>query len=537
MIDMLKIYDEVVIKTFLNILEVDTSSCSPERIARASLKASLPQPHGCAVFKAADHASIAWIASVSSCLTDPVLFDLRDGLRPYFPFAVNSLIAMQGGLDSEFWLRLTSIIPPDVAGFLDGSVFSPSLPLPKAKITRMALRNIGRRKIKLFELMTSPGFIGPTLTPADVIDSTACSDSSRIFAEPIKNLPLPFGFPNDDYIAFVRFFLGLPPPITIGSLSQVDGFDYAVQKCQDDHGVHTSPYLDASAIHASSNCPSASLARIRKHTNLIRVLAKFAREAGVSVQCEPETYSLLLGEFGKFECRRLFPKKATAHYKEQFDKMLELLHRLTSEECTLAINDKQRLIRQQLDTIPALGPGDTTGLRIDLSMENPATGEVRWVDVTGVHTTSPSYSSVEMTLAQKRRLASLITQQSRLAKPPEIIPSPTILHKERAKEEKYRRLLLVAKKQATEGKRSTAPAFHPFVISDCGEVGPAGVQLQEWLVGCFRSRIADVPRTDGLKLPDLLRDFRRRLKLTIQFALAAGIGAMINTAGQSRMLL
>ena len=41
---------------------------------------------------------------------------------------------------------------------------------------------------------------------------------------------------------------------------------------------------------------------------------------------------------------------------------------------------------------------------------------------------------------------------------------------------------MVAAKQYANHKRSSLPEFAPFVVSDFGEIAPAAVELQEWLV-------------------------------------------------------
>src|ERR1043165_6605750 len=75
---------------------------------RATLKMSLPQPYGCALFKTEDQAPIGWIASVCSCLTDEFLFGLRGGLERYFQFAFDAMLALQGGATSDHWQRLAT---------------------------------------------------------------------------------------------------------------------------------------------------------------------------------------------------------------------------------------------------------------------------------------------------------------------------------------------------------------------------------------------------------------------------------------------
>ena len=73
----------------------------------------------------------------------------------------------------------------------------------------------------------------------------------------------------------------------------------------------------------------------------------------------------------------------------------------------------------------------------------------------------------------------------------------------------------------------------PFIVSDCGEVAPIAIELQEYLVDCYKRRCTkEGKRADGCKVLDLVRNFRDRFKLSIQVAIAAGLGGMINAAGQ-----
>ena len=92
---------------------------------------------------------------------------------------------------------------------------------------------------------------------------------------------------------------------------------------------------------------------------------------------------------------------------------------------------------------------------------------------------------------------------------------------------------MVARKQHAEGKRISIPKFTPFVISDCGELAPKAYELQEWLVEQYRLKCAKSgPRADGCLAADLVREYRHKLKISVQLAVAAGLGAMINAAGQ-----
>ena len=73
----------------------------------------------------------------------------------------------------------------------------------------------------------------------------------------------------------------------------------------------------------------------------------------------------------------------------------------------------------------------------------------------------------------------------------------------------------------------------PFVVSDFGELSPAATDLQEWLVDQYKKKcVKQGSRADGCSTNELVRQFKHRLKIGIQLAIAAGLGAMIQAAGQ-----
>ena len=64
-------------------------------------------------------------------------------------------------------------------------------------------------------------------------------------------------------------------------------------------------------------------------------------------------------------------------------------------------------------------------------------------------------------------------------------------------------------------------------------MSPAASDLQEWIVEQYRRKCAkEKSRADACSTSDLVRQFRHKFKIDIQFAIAAGLGAMIQAAGQ-----
>ena len=264
----------------------------------------------------------------------------------------------------------------------------------------------------------------------------------------------------------------------------------------------------------------------------MRVIVRAAQEAGLSSRCEPDTHSLLLGEFSKADCRRVFPKTASKAYKVAFERLSQAADFIASPQCPMSPEQKQVHIQTQIDLLP-IHQGDVTGLRVDICLENPETGETKWIDTSAVHTTCASYQNKELKAIAKRNLSATMSDLHQLPNVLQHDPSPSLLDREALKMEKYSRLVMVARKQHMDGKRNILPSFVPFIVSDFGELSPAATDLQDWLVDQFRKRCAKQgSRADGCSTNDLLRQFKHRLKIGIQLAIASGLGAMIQAAGQ-----
>ena len=291
-------------------------------------------------------------------------------------------------------------------------------------------------------------------------------------------------------------------------------------------------HLDAHGNHASSNCPATYHPRNIKHRNLMRVIADAALEAGLSTRCEPDTHSLLLGEFSPAECRRVFPKQMSKPYQAAFEKLTQAQTFIASADCQLSLEEKQIYIQKKIDLLP-IHAGEVVGLRVDVCLENFETGETKWVDTTVVHTTCASYRAKERAAIAKRNLTEAVSDMHALPKAWLQDPGPTLLERQSDKCAKYGRLVMIAAKQHLDGKRASLPVFTPFVVSDFGELAPNAIELQEWLVDQYRRRCVKIGhRSDGCSVQELVQQFRHKLKIGVQLAIAAGLGNMVQAAGQ-----
>ena len=145
-----------------------------------------------------------------------------------------------------------------------------------------------------------------------------------------------------------------------------------MQACLATHDLHTSPFLDANGAHASSHCRSTFQNRNRKHNLIVKALAAAAKEAGLEVKCKLDTYALLLSNFSKAECRRIFPKDASLLYKQRFAELLAAIEKVELD-LTTPLKQKQAYLKSIIQQLPVLN-SDPTGLRVDLSIEDLTTG-------------------------------------------------------------------------------------------------------------------------------------------------------------------
>jgi hypothetical protein len=256
-------------------------------------------------------------------------------------------------------------------------------------------------------------------------------------------------------------------------------------------------------------------------------------EAGLNVRVEPATYELLLGEFSRADCRRLFPKAASKQYMEKFQAVLNALETVSSPACTISAEEKAAYVQVRIDALPLLKSYELKGLRIDAALENPVTGETKWTDVSVMHTSAASYASAELKAVGQKITASSIAATFQVPDYLKATPSPSLLKREAEKNFKYSRLITVAQKQTKEKKRLQCPSFNSFIVSDFGDLSPAAVELQEWIVTAYAKKCErDGARLDGCNKQDMVRAFRQKFKLNVQLAIASGLGGMLLTAGQ-----
>ena len=206
-------------------------------------------------------------------------------------------------------------------------------------------------------------------------------------------------------------------------------------------------------------------------------LLQAAMEAGLAVRVEPDTHNLLLGEFSKADCRRIFPKYASKQYQEKFQAVLNALEVVSSPACTISAEEKTAYVQARIDALPVLKKHELKGLRIDAAIENPMTDGTKWIDVSVTHTSAASYIDVELKAVGQKMTASNIAATFELPDYLRTKPSPSLLKREPKKNSNTQGLSPLRRKE----KSLQSPTFASFIVSDFGDCLDA-IKLQECLV-------------------------------------------------------
>ena len=99
--------------------------------------------------------------------------------------------------------------------------------------------------------------------------------------------------------------------------------------------------------------------------------------------------------------------------------------------------------------------------------------------------------------------------------------------------DRYALLAALTELQVLEGLRTAAPRILPVVITTHGELCAGALRLQEWLTACYKERLLLEPdRDDGLKLSDLLADFRQNFHSSLLVAACRSHSDMLTSAGR-----
>ena len=365
----------------------------------------------------------------------------------------------------------------------------------------------------------------PTVTLSDMVQAYAARHYAWVLNAPVKIRRMRIA--PDVFIAWMRWYLALPQLRRIGNASDQPGFDYPVESCMESHAKGKSRLLDASANHANSRCPSASGALHYRHTLLKWAIYHAAKEAGCSTTMEPRTHTLLLEQFSAARCRTLFAKRPNKKQKAMADDLQRAIkrwHVIPEGEARQLLGEQ---IKQTQSTLERQ-LGAKKGLRIDVQITDPVSGQETWVDTTCIHPTCASRLAKEVKLLEEQLKDPPRTTTGR----PALRIGQAVQDQAALKVEHYQPLVNVAQEQVNSGRREEAPTFFPAVVSTHGELGKATQALIERLTHSYGLRLArEGDRKDGAEPATLTARFRNELRCTLKVAAAKGLGRMLLASG------
>jgi hypothetical protein len=388
-------------------------------------------------------------------------------------------------------------------------------------------------KVRHRQFLSSFNLHDPTVTQTDFIRAHSHGNPALIL---LADLSKKYNrMPAHSYVSFARTDLMLPQIPHLGCL-EPSPFDYKAERCLNDHrgNVGEKAFLDAGGDHANSGCPPCSYGMHARHKLIIWVLYYLAQEAGCEVDLEPATSAILNGEYTDEECRHMFPKK---HISKAKLKELDALRSQLEQHKKLPAGDARAgLINSNLASqaiiIGCTDGESTVGLRLDVRLMDPVSNQEFFIDATCISPTCSSKREAELKHTLKR-LSSAVQAKADLAPDPEERnTSAAVTAAEKFKHTKYARLLAVATAQHAHRLRPSLPVFHAFVMSTLGELGPGSIAVQEFLLACYARRLRrEGPRRDGLTKSFLTAQFRSKLRIGLQVAVAKGCAQMSLNAG------
>jgi len=207
MMDVLRRFDWQVEAAFFGAIAPEGFSTSASRRERARSRMRLAAPLGCSLFSSTDRGKIAWLSSVAACLSDPLLFQLREGLRDFVQPALDDIVSFIG-IESHYWSQVEHVLPSTADLFLGGNTFSPEDDY-KVKIGTPILKTISHIRLQEYLGMTKVDQIGDEFTKEDALRANSHTEAGRIFVT--KFTKLCFVFTDEEYTAWCRSFLGIPP--------------------------------------------------------------------------------------------------------------------------------------------------------------------------------------------------------------------------------------------------------------------------------------------------------------------------------------
>ena len=304
-------FDEAVVACVLGLLstkEARAPECSKSRMERAILKLQLPTRHmglGCTSMARIAPAAF-WSSVAAACVHDDELNQDKIGLMRFADTTLTLVRASLGAPSDSSCEGCLPLVASDWLGtfYVVKYDLNPDLKLQRV-LSAVAQANAAK---ELEERILHT--VDWTVTDSDRVNFSTPTVNPLFFC---ASLASRFNRLEPElFISFTRFFLGLPQLTRLGRPIEVEGVDYPMVTCLDDHWMTNADekrrYMDLHGNHACGSCPSAAAGQSKRHDGLKHLVIHMGKRAGLQTKLEPSTHSLLLHFYSEKECAKMFPK-------------------------------------------------------------------------------------------------------------------------------------------------------------------------------------------------------------------------------------
>ena len=379
--EQMTVFDDAMARTAQEMLtrpELHTPVMGPRTADRCQRKMRLPHRlNGAALTAMRDVAAAAWLGSlVTSAARDERLAAHVHALDGYQEQARDELTRRLPRRDrdtpSEGWVAL-----PDGPNLLDVTFFKQLLERqPGLKLQKLWSDDIHREACR--RLRVEEG---------DATDAAFVSANTRGLGARLLQLPLSepaFRLQPLAFVAWFRFQFKMPQLCRSAEPGGLEILDYEADICLS-HSCRRCPILDADGNHANNGkCVPTLIGRALRHNMLKWVIHYFAVLAGCIATLEPPTHRLLLDLYSAAQCRGLFPKRPSAKHRRESKELVNEFARIHQLPNSKERTDRLTAANEQLQALTSQA-GEKKGIRIDVQIMDPLTGEEAWVDTSCVH--------------------------------------------------------------------------------------------------------------------------------------------------------
>ena len=343
---------------------------------------------------------------------------------------------------------------------------------------------------------------------------------------------------KNSFNTFMQWYLGLPLCTDTRPATNSTILGYRAAWCE--HTTHRQAgkegLLDANGDHACG-CPSAAVARVGTHNEIVSILHQAAKEAGFDAYKEPSMSMVLHNQYDERECALNFPDVSSREKRERIQRARELVDKLHKKRPENCLTPRERTaLQNELDFIIDGVMKHQKAMRFDIYIKSPANPRISYVtDFSQTHATQKamkkktlSFLCQERSRIDEQALAMGSTRKVLNCK----ISSPAVRVRADQKAKKYEAPVELAKKQWRTNRRPDRLTFIPLVMTHRGEMGGGIFELIEVMAMQIKGITAKLGERAYVDPRKAAANFRRKTKDRMAVAMATGWAAQLTSAGK-----